>query len=235
MLIWFNKGENGCHSLNMLPNIPILDTPKLEPLAITIKKEQEKPKEPVKYVIKTGDKLETIAQTHNTTVQRMFDKNTSLSDPDIIMPDQELIIPLPDEALATRPLPTESPVIQPQNGSGGVSQPRPQAIVRRGSVAGNTYSPGSCTWGVKSWKPEVGGNWGNANQWKYNAQRDGWTVSSTPVVGAVAWTGRGSYGHVALVVAVSGNSVTIREMNYDWVPYHERTRTTTASEFTYLY
>lgn len=53
---------------------------------------------------------------------------------------------------------------------------------------------------------------GNASQWRYNWEQHGWPVSTTPIVGSVAWF----YGnHVAYVKSVnSDGTVTIEEYNY---------------------
>ncbi len=99
--------------------------------------------------------------------------------------------------------------------------------------AGNGYDFGYCTWYVAS-RRSVPSNWGNAINWYYNAQFSGFSVGSTPAVGAIAWTSAGYSGHVAYVEAVNGGSVTISEMNYagwDQVDY----RTVPASSFRYIY
>ena len=41
--------------------------------------------------------------------------------------------------------------------------------------------------------------------------------------------------HVAYVTAVNGASITISEMNYNYVPYAKRTRTANAADFYYIY
>jgi surface antigen len=51
---------------------------------------------------------------------------------------------------------------------------------------------------------------GDASQWKSAWQRHGWTVSTTPVVGSVAWF---VGDHVAYVHSISGSNVTIEEYN----------------------
>lgn len=101
----------------------------------------------------------------------------------------------------------------------------------RGSQPGNTYQRGQCTWHVKNLKPSIPNGWGNASNWRYAAARAGWTVSSKPVVGAVGTRGN----HVVYVTAVSGNQVTVSEMNYNYVPYSQRTITVNASNYTYIY
>lgn len=116
------------------------------------------------------------------------------------------------------PKPKEKPAVAPVRASGGL----------------NTYEYGQCTWGVKNWKPSVPNDWGHAKYWGYRAEADGWTVSSRPIVGAVAWSARGYYGHVALVLSVNGDTVTIREQNYDWNG-SVRTNTVPVSTYTYIY
>lgn len=101
-------------------------------------------------------------------------------------------------------------------------------------TAGNSYTPGNCTWGVKNWKPEVPNFWGNANQWDDSARASGIRVDGTPTVGAVAQTDAGWAGHVAMVIAVDGNNVTIKEMNYGSL-YTINTRTVSSGEFVYIH
>jgi surface antigen len=55
---------------------------------------------------------------------------------------------------------------------------------------------------------------GNASQWRYSWQQHGWTISDTPVVGAVAWF---TNNHVAYVKAVNGDgTVLIEEYNHNY-------------------
>lgn len=80
---------------------------------------------------------------------------------------------------------------------------------------------------------------GMAADWGNSAKAEG-HVDDTPAVGAVAWWPAyakdaggdvGSYGHVAYVTAVSGNSATIAEYNYGGTGlYHTRTITASATE-----
>ncbi|MGT2935001.1 peptidoglycan hydrolase PcsB [Streptococcus castoreus] len=79
----------------------------------------------------------------------------------------------------------------------------------------NTYPVGQCTWGAKSLAPWAGNNWGNGGQWAASAQAAGYTVGSTPMVGAIAVWNDGGYGHVAVVVEVqSASSIRVMESNY---------------------
>jgi peptidoglycan DL-endopeptidase CwlO len=62
---------------------------------------------------------------------------------------------------------------------------------------------------------------GDARQWRYAWQQHGWTVSSTPIVGSVAWFGT---NHVAYVKQVlDGGAVVIEEYNYIPNVYSQRT------------
>jgi len=111
-------------------------------------------------------------------------------------------------------------------------QPKPKKTVTRavrGSNGLNGYTLGQCTAWVAS-KRFVPSGWGDASNWKDSALRAGWTVSSTPVVGAIGWT----YKHVVYVESVNGSTVTISEQNYDWNS-GIRTATFPISKYTYIY
>ena len=88
------------------------------------------------------------------------------------------------------------------------------------SGSGNTYPWGQCTWYVKSVASWAGNGWGNGAEW--GASAAGFTVNHTPAAGSIIvfaagqsvggqWTADGSYGHVAYVQSVSGDSVTITQ------------------------
>ncbi|MDQ0222095.1 GBS Bsp-like repeat-containing protein [Streptococcus moroccensis] len=80
-----------------------------------------------------------------------------------------------------------------------------------------SYPVGQCTWGAKQVAPWVGEWWGNAKDWATTARNLGFTVGTTPKVGAVAvWpTDGGGYGHVGVVTHVeSATRIQILESNY---------------------
>ncbi|GAX47998.1 phage tail tip lysozyme [Pseudolactococcus reticulitermitis] len=85
----------------------------------------------------------------------------------------------------------------------------------------NTYAAENCTWYVKDiFKARMGDWWGNAKDWAANASREGLRVDDQPVANlTIAVFAPGSagadatYGHVAVVTGVSGDTVTIKEMN----------------------
>lgn len=98
----------------------------------------------------------------------------------------------------------------------------------------NLYAWGNCTAYVASRLP-VPSNWGNANRWDDNAHAMGITVSTVPKIGAIAQSDTDYYlGHVALVTGISGNVVTVIEMNYSGLGVID-TRVASPGEFVYIY
>lgn len=175
------------------------------------------------YVVVEGDTLKSVSDAHTTTWQRLYAKNPDISNPDLIKPGEKLIIPHSDEVLPDRALPT--PVTPAP-----ISAPAPNIV--RAPVSGNTYEPGQCTWYVKSRRPDLPNDLGDASSWLYNAQAQGMATGSTPRVGAVGW----SPGHVVYVESVNGDgTVTISDMNGRWVPYELGNYTYPASKYVYIY
>jgi len=108
-----------------------------------------------------------------------------------------------------------------------------QTTVRKAvNSSQNTYSYGYCTHYVKEQLSWVPNSLGHAVNWI-----NGLKSTSTPKVGMVAWQGgwiASGLGHVAVVIGVDGDMVTVREKNFvGW--NHISTRTVHVSEFTYLY
>lgn len=200
------------------PQVPV------SPIA-SIVRPAEKPKapEPVLYTIKDGDVLEKVASDQHTTVQKLFNKNTAIVDPNVIEVGLELTIPADEEILTDRPLPA-SQVWNPTSSS------LPNNVNSGGfSVSGNTYFAGQCVWYIKNIVPWVQNGWGNGSDWVY---KSGHRVSSIPAVGTVA--AAIAYNHVALVTGISGQTVHITEMNYKGVGVISE-RDAPVSEFQYIY
>lgn len=109
----------------------------------------------------------------------------------------------------------------------GVNKP----VVASASTSGNAYDYGYCTWYVKSRRPDLPNNLGNADTWVYGAQTHGIPTGTEPEEGAVGQQGM----HVVYVEKVNTDgTVFISEMNFaGWdVISH---RTVPASSFTYIY
>lgn len=211
---------------------PVLEQHKLEPITfIKIEeKRAEAPKE-ILYTIKEGDNLTKISEAHSVPVSRLWAANTELTSPDVIEPNKTLKIPKNEDVLPERPLPvTAPPEIAVTPGPTKIrTNSTYTATKRSGKSTPGWYYVGQCTGWVAS-KRFVPDGWGNASDWKWHAQAEGWTVSSEPVAGAIGWTS----GHVVYVESVNGDSVTISEQNYDWNG-SIRTITVPKSKYTYLY
>lgn len=171
------------------------------------------------YNVKIGDTLTSISKAHRVPLKRVWAANTQLSHPDKIKAGETLKIPHPSQKLKERAMISVVPVTDRKPSQAG------------GFSSSNTYQPGQCTWHVKNLASWVPNSWGDASNWGYNARADGYTVSSTARVGAVAWRS----GHVAYVVGVGIGTVTVSEMNYNWVPFSKRTITIPASRYQYIY
>lgn len=131
------------------------------------------------------------------------------------------------------PKPVVAAVVAP------IAEPVPEPVVPTLLIApaytyDNTYAPGNCTYFVASVK-QVPNSWGNANTWAYRASSDGYTVATVPIVGAVAQNTTDSWlGHVAVVVAVDGGQVLLREMNYQGFGIISE-RWASVSSYVYIY
>lgn len=191
---------------------------------------------PVEHLVKEGDSLAKIAEAHQTTWKRLYDKNEQIASPDIITVGLKVVIPKPDEVLTERALPqpvaaAPEPSTTVSRNTGHTSAPATTYRYARGSSAGNTYTPGYCTWYVKNMRPDLPNNLGNADTWVARAAAQGLPTGSAPRVGAVGQQGM----HVVYVQSVNGDgTVTISEMNYGGL-YRINTRTVPASSFMYIY
>ena len=188
------------------------------------------PPPPITHVIKKSESLTSIAKAHDTTWKRIYDKNTSIKNPDVIEVGSEITIPASDETLDERPLPTT----QQKEASVATKPATPGFTSRsyfRGSSAGNGYVRGYCTWYAKNRRPDLPNNLGNADTWVARARAQGIPTGSAPRVGAIGQQGM----HVVYVEKVNSNgTVTISEMNYTgWNVVSSRT--VAASNFMYIY
>lgn len=203
--------------------------------------EQKAPEAPqeIKHVVTENETLTVIAKQYNIEWKRLFDKNTALENPDVLTVGLELVIPQADEVLTPRELPELAPqpvIVTPVAVTTVKKVAQTKAVTAqntasRGSVAGNGYVAGYCTWYVKNRRPDLPNNLGNASSWVSRAAAQGIATGSTPRVGAVGQHGN----HVVYVESVNDDgTVTISEMNHKGL-YVQTTRTLSASYFSYIY
>jgi surface antigen/nucleoid-associated protein YgaU len=111
-------------------------------------------------------------------------------------------------------------------------------------VAGNTATPGQCTWYVwdhrvkMGYRMPAGAVLGNASDWAYTLGRLGYSVNrGHPSVGAIMQNGGGA-GHVAFVEGIADNGdVTVTEMNYGYRSFMVDQRIISAGQavnYTYI-
>lgn len=174
------------------------------------------------YTVQSGDTADSLASKYQANAAQIISYNNA----EVSGLQLGMKIIIPD---GVKPTPVAPAVPQ-------------SAPVRSNSVpslthyayGGNGYAYGYCTWYVAS-RRSVPAYWGDAVNWYYNAQASGFSVGSTPVAGAIAWTPAGYYGHVAIVEGVSGGMVTISEMNGPAGWGRVDSRTVPASDFRYIY
>jgi len=150
------------------------------------------------YTVQAGDTPQSLAQKFQSSAKNII----SYNDAEVsgLTPGEQIIIPGGKEPVA-------APIVN--------LTPTCSDIYGNSASCYNGYDFGYCTWYVAT-QIAVPPNWGNAATWAYYAAQDGWRVSSTPVVGAIAQTpyAAGGEGHVAIVRAINPNgTIWISEMN----------------------
>ena len=110
---------------------------------------------------------------------------------------------------------------------------------------GNAYAGGQCTWWAYNRRAQMGigtpSYLGNGGQWWATAPSYGLRVDHTPQVGAAisflpGQAGAdGTYGHVAVVESVSGDTITISEMNVKGVYVVSYRTLGNASQYYYVH
>lgn len=133
---------------------------------------------PTMVTIQPGDNLSEIATTNGTTAQRLFDANTSIENPDLIYPGDQLRVPAKDEKLTTRPMPASyvAPAAEaPAPVASQSSYQRPKPQVAAPAIAGGSV------WDQLA-QCEAGGNWAiNTGNGFYGGLQ--FTISSWQAVG----------------------------------------------------
>ncbi len=178
-----------------------------------------------------GDTADSLADKYHANAAQILSYNNA--EVKGLEVGQKIIVPDGTKAEAPKPV-VQVAAAQPSRGSvAGSSTVAPRLTYFVGG--GNSYSYGYCTFYVAS-RRSVPAFWGNASQWLYQAQASGFSTGSSPVAGAIAWSGAGYYGHVAYVESVNGNgTVNISEMNFNGNWNRVTYRTVSASSFRYIY
>mgnify|MGYP003875091523 FL=1 len=184
------------------------------------------PKDGIIYTVKRGDTLIEIAKRYKADVEEI--KKFNQLDSDIIVEGEKLFLPnakMPSIYLASRRGSFS------RSSFAGSSRRRSFSSYLSSSKRHISYSSskchrfpyGYCTWWVAKKRGCI--PWGgNAKDWLWNARAYGFATGKVPVVGAIMVTRESWWGHVAYVEKVSGDYVTISEMNrYGWGRVNYRT------------
>lgn len=161
----------------------------------------EERKSTITYTVEGGDTLSTIGWKYGLKIATIKAVNSLNSE--TIKPGQTL--KLPPEDL--------SPSYLQQLASAAKKKVAGAAVSQAAGSKSNAYPYGWCTYYVAT-RRYVPGGWGNAVSWLSSAQRSGYATGSQPAAGAIVVTNESWMGHVAYVESVSGNYITISEMNY---------------------
>ncbi len=176
----------------------------------------------VKHVVKSGDTVKKIAKEYEAEEDKIIVFNDLPANGDI-KEGEELIIP-GGKIEEPEPATPSTLLQQRQYYSSGVAESpdRTPSVIDRNPKGGHSFPYGYCTWYVASKKYVPWG--GNAGTWLYNAKAYGVKTGKKPKKGAIIVTSESWYGHVGIVEKVSGNNVTISEMNYKgWGKVNTRT------------
>ncbi|MCA9333315.1 LysM peptidoglycan-binding domain-containing protein [Candidatus Saccharibacteria bacterium] len=161
---------------------------------------------PTTYKVKENDTLTRIAKKYKTSWKRIYYKNKSIKNPDVLLVGQRLTIPKASERLKERKIATSTIPAQTSNTTNFTG-------ISRGVSNVNDMTYGYCTWHVKNLRPDLPVGLGNANTWYARSQAIGLPVGSEPRIGAVATTTRGAEGHVSYVLKVDNGKIFVSEMN----------------------
>lgn len=184
----------------MLPTLTVLEPPHLEPIAIAIVRQAEEKPTHQTYKVKKGDTLISIAKRFKTSWNRLYDKNTNISNPDLIEPGSTLKIPQDSEKLKARKVPSGAIIQLPvRTATSRNNSPRSGGYLLLGSI-GSVKAYGNCV-------NEPGVNnpgSGNPITWP--------VLFYEPRIGATAlWT----YNHTGVVTGIwSNGDIEVRHQNF---------------------
>lgn len=163
-----------------------------------------------RHKVQRGDSLESIAKKYGADSQKILAFNELTADGSI-KEGQEIIIP--DGFISAPTTGATGTRLAIAGQTPAASSASAYAPIRMsGGGTGHRFPYGYCTWYVSQRRYVPWG--GNAGAWLSNARASGKATGSAPKPGAIIVTGESRWGHVGIVEKVSGNTVTVSEMNY---------------------
>lgn len=171
----------------------------------------------ISHKVKSGDTIDAIASKYKADKDKIIAFNELPANGDltegesIIIPDGKGESPEP-----VKPQQQESTGIERRQyatSTGGAPEVSGTKKLDGRAGAGHRFPYGYCTWYVAQKRYVPWG--GNAGTWLYHAKAMGYQTGKAPRPGAIVVTTENRYyGHVALVEKVSGDTITVSEMNY---------------------
>jgi surface antigen len=178
------------------------------------------PEDGAMYRVEAGDTLLSVANRYDCDINEIveynqLDENMIVEGQLLFLPGGERPVPVSSSSLASSSSSDPSPDYSSSSSSSSSYLSSENSFstptVRYGGGS-HRFPYGYCTWYVAQRRGGV--PWGgNASAWLGNASAAGYATGSQPVAGAIMVTRESWWGHVAYVEGVSGNSVTVSEMN----------------------
>lgn len=166
------------------PDPEIASSESAKPVEAPVKSSPAPAPEQVFVEVQPGEYLTLIAERSGLTVQRLYDANADIADPNIIYPGQKIRIPRADEVLETRAMPAPAPAPAPTSTSTYSYQPRTVISSSAPAVAdGSVWDRlAAC---------ESGGNWAiNTGNGYYGGLQ--FTLATWHAVGGVGYPNENS-------------------------------------------
>lgn len=170
------------------------------------------------YKVKSGDDISKIAEKYKSSKDKIIAFNDLPANGEL---KEGQMITIPD-GLKEIPRPATTPA------SGiGITERQYESFsigkkLDGKAGTGHRFPYGYCTWYVAQKRYVPWG--GNAGTWLYHAKSAGYATGRSPRVGSIMVTSESWWGHVALVEKVSGDNITVSEMNYKgWAKKSTRT------------
>ncbi|MBD3245143.1 MAG: LysM peptidoglycan-binding domain-containing protein [Candidatus Moranbacteria bacterium] len=173
----------------------------------------------VKHKVASGDTIKKIAKKYKAKEEKIIEFNDLPANGEL---EKNQVIIIPDGQGEDKPTQQELLAQRYARSNPNAKVPTFEAVNSKAAASSNNahlakypahrFPYGWCTWYVASRRHVPWG--GNAGTWLYHAKAYGAKTGKTPAAGSIIVTRESRWGHVGIVEKVSGNSITIREMNY---------------------
>jgi LysM repeat protein len=178
-----------------------------KPKVVTAAAVVQQTAQPKTVTVVPGDYLTKLAKENNVTIQRLYDANSFISDPDLIYPAQVLRIPDPTEQLAHRDMPanavaTKAATAETQAAASSSASSTSTAPKRTYSASATAPAAASGSIWDRIAACESGGNWSiNTGNGYYGGLQ--FTASTWNAYGGQAYASRADLASRSAQIAVA--------------------------------